>query len=119
LRNLEQAHAYIVKDDPEAARQLILRIQSAVGQLAEFPFMGRVGRPEATRELVISNTSYLIIYRVRRKRRNSPYPSQFKKVSRKLGDAAERLFTVFSPKIPPMCKNVKRTIKYITYPKVC
>ncbi|MEG4227912.1 type II toxin-antitoxin system RelE/ParE family toxin [Microcoleus sp. N9_B2] len=65
LRNLEQAHAYIVKDDPEAARQLILRIQSAVGQLAEFPFMGRVGRVEATRELVISNTSYLIIYRVK------------------------------------------------------
>ncbi|MEG3925547.1 MULTISPECIES: hypothetical protein [unclassified Microcoleus] len=31
LRNLEQAHAYIVKDDPEAARQLILRIQGAVG----------------------------------------------------------------------------------------
>ena len=52
MRNLEQAHAYIVKDDPEAARQLILRIQSAVGQLAEFPFMGRVGRVEATRELV-------------------------------------------------------------------
>ena len=50
---------------PEAARQLILRIQSAVGQLAEFPFMGRVGRVEATRELVISNTSYLIIYRVK------------------------------------------------------
>ncbi|WP_293352583.1 MULTISPECIES: type II toxin-antitoxin system RelE/ParE family toxin [unclassified Microcoleus] len=58
LRNLEQAHGYIVKDDPEAARQLILRIQSAVSQLAEFPFMGRVGRVEATRELVISNTSY-------------------------------------------------------------
>jgi len=50
---------------PEAARQLILRIQTAVGQLAEFPFMGRVGRVEATRELVISNTSYLIIYRVK------------------------------------------------------
>lgn len=65
LRNLEQGHAYIVKDDPEAARQLVLRIQSAVGQLAEFPFMGRVGRVEATRELVISNTSYLIIYRVK------------------------------------------------------
>ena len=56
---------YIVKDDPEAARQLILRIQSAVAQLADFPFMGRVGRVEATRELVISNTSYPIIYRVK------------------------------------------------------
>ncbi|MCC3408032.1 MAG: type II toxin-antitoxin system RelE/ParE family toxin [Microcoleus sp. PH2017_10_PVI_O_A] len=66
LRNLEQAHAYIVKDDdPEAARQLILRIQGSVGQLAEFPLIGRVGRVEGTRELVISNTSYLAIYRVK------------------------------------------------------
>ncbi len=65
LRNLEQAHLYIIKDDPEAARQLILRIQSAVSQLAEFPFMGRVGRVETTREIVISNTSYIIIYRVK------------------------------------------------------
>lgn len=65
LRNLEQAHVYIVKDDPEAARQLVLKIQDAVNQLAEFPFMGRVGRVEATRELVISNTSYPIVYRVK------------------------------------------------------
>jgi len=66
LRNLERAHAYIVKDDdPEAARQLILRIQGSVGQLAEFPLIGRVGRVEGTRELVISNTSYLVIYRVK------------------------------------------------------
>lgn len=65
LRNLEQAHAYIVQDDTEAARQLILRIQGAVDQLAEFPFMGRVGRVASTRELVISNTSYLIIYRIK------------------------------------------------------
>nr|WP_255515913.1 type II toxin-antitoxin system RelE/ParE family toxin [Tychonema sp. LEGE 06208] len=44
MRNLEQAHAYIVKDNPEAARQLILRIQSAAGQLAEFPFTGSWSR---------------------------------------------------------------------------
>jgi len=95
LGNLEQAHAHIVKDDAEAASQLILRIQSAVCQLAEFPFMGRVGRPEATRELVI--LSHHLSSKIR-KRRNYPYPSQFKKVSRKLGDAAARTFSVFSPK---------------------
>jgi addiction module RelE/StbE family toxin len=68
LRNLEQVHAYIFKEDPEAAKQLILRIQDTVDQLSEFPLMGRVGRLEATRELVISNTSYLIIYRVKEER---------------------------------------------------
>ena len=65
LRNLEQAHAYISKDDPEAARRTVLKIQGAVSQLVEFPFMGRTGRVEGTRELVISNTPYLIIYQVK------------------------------------------------------
>jgi toxin ParE1/3/4 len=37
LLDLEQAHAYIAKDNPEAARQLILKIQGIVAQLAEFP----------------------------------------------------------------------------------
>ncbi len=62
LRNLEQAHAYIAKDDPEAAIRTILKIQVAVDQLAQFPFMGRVGRVAGTRELVIINTPYFVIY---------------------------------------------------------
>jgi toxin ParE1/3/4 len=62
LRNLEQAHAYIAKDDPEAAIRTVLKIQVAVDQLAQFPLMGRVGRVEGTRELVIVNTPYFVIY---------------------------------------------------------
>jgi toxin ParE1/3/4 len=62
LRNLEQAHAYIAKDNPEAAIRTVLKIQVAVDQLGQFPFMGRVGRVEGTRELVIANTSYFVIY---------------------------------------------------------
>jgi toxin ParE1/3/4 len=62
LRNLEQAHAYIAKDDPEAAIRTVLKIQVAVDQLGQFPLMGRVGRVEGTRELVITNTSYFVIY---------------------------------------------------------
>ncbi len=62
LRNLEQAYAYIAKDDPEAAIRTILKIQVAVDQLGQFPLMGRVGRVEGTRELVIANTPYFVIY---------------------------------------------------------
>jgi len=65
LRNLEQAHNYILKDSPKAAQEATFRIQSAVSQLENYPFMGRVGRVEDTRELVISGTSYIIIYRVK------------------------------------------------------
>jgi toxin ParE1/3/4 len=62
LRNLEQAHAYIAKDDPEAAIRMIAKIQVAAEQLAQFPLMGRVGRVEGTRELVIVNTPYFVVY---------------------------------------------------------
>ena len=65
LRNLEQAHAYIAKDDPAAAAQTILKIQRAVAQLATFPNMGRSGRVEGTRELIISSTPYFIVYQIK------------------------------------------------------
>ncbi len=64
LRNLEQAHRHI-SDDPEAAMRTMMRIQAAVSQLEEFPCMGRTGRVEGTRELVIANTPYLVVYRLK------------------------------------------------------
>ncbi len=67
LRNLEQAHAYIAKDNPEAAIRTILRIQGTVDQLTQFPLMGKIGRVEGTRELVIANTPYFVIYRIKNK----------------------------------------------------
>jgi len=65
LGNLEIAYAYISADDPEAAKQTIARIRDAANQLAKYPLMGRSGRVEGTRELVIANTPYLIIYRIK------------------------------------------------------
>ena len=65
LRNLEQAHAYIAQDDSAAAARTIFKIQAAVRQLSSFPMMGRVGRAEGTRELVIANTSYFVVYRLK------------------------------------------------------
>jgi toxin ParE1/3/4 len=65
LRNLEQVHAFISQDNPETAAQIILKIQSSVEHLVAFPFMGRTGRVEGTRELMIASTPYLVIYRVK------------------------------------------------------
>ena len=45
---------------------LISRIEEAVAHLAEHPALGRAGRVPGTRELVISDTHYIIPYRVRR-----------------------------------------------------
>lgn len=67
LKSLEQAHEFIAKDNSEAAIQVVLRIQAAVDQLETFPTLGKVGRVEGTRELIISNSSFIIIYRVKGK----------------------------------------------------
>ncbi|MEA5578520.1 type II toxin-antitoxin system RelE/ParE family toxin [Anabaena sp. UHCC 0451] len=65
LRNLEQAHSYIFQDNPTAAQELIIKIQNAANQLENYPFMGKSGRVEGTRELIISNSPYILIYRVK------------------------------------------------------
>ncbi|MGM3306342.1 type II toxin-antitoxin system RelE/ParE family toxin [Anabaena sp. WFMT] len=65
LRNLEQAHSYVLKENPKAAQELILKIQNAANQLKNYPFMGKSGRVENTRELIISNSSYILIYRIK------------------------------------------------------
>lgn len=67
LKNLEQAYDYVAEDDLDAAGRLVLKMQAAVGQLAEFPEMGRAGRVEGTRELVILNSPYVVVYRVKGK----------------------------------------------------
>src|SRR5437764_1785820 len=47
-------------DKPAAAPRVIERIRTAVERLQEFPFLGRPGRVEGTRELVIAGTPYIV-----------------------------------------------------------
>jgi addiction module RelE/StbE family toxin len=65
LRNLEQARNYVFQDNPTAAQELIIKIQNAANQLQNYPFMGKNGRVEGTRELIISNSPYILIYRIK------------------------------------------------------
>lgn len=65
LRNLEQARNYVFQDNPTAAQELIIKIQNAANQLQKYPFMGKNGRVECTKELIISNSPYILIYRVK------------------------------------------------------
>jgi len=55
---------YIEADNPKAAVAVDDRIESCVEGLAVFPEMGRKGRVEGTRELVISRTPYIAAYRI-------------------------------------------------------
>jgi toxin ParE1/3/4 len=65
LRSLEQAHDFVAQESPESAIQLVLKIQAAVAQLETYPMMGRPGRVDGTKELVILGTPYIVIYRVK------------------------------------------------------
>jgi toxin ParE1/3/4 len=68
LRSLEQAYDFLAQENPEAAIQLVLKIRVAAEKLANFPTMGRPGRVEGTKELVILGSPYLVIYRVKGQR---------------------------------------------------
>lgn len=67
LKNLEQAYEFIAIDNPDAAVELVIKIQAATEKLEAFPNLGKTGRVEGTRELVIANTPYLLVYRVKGK----------------------------------------------------
>lgn len=51
-------------DDPAAALSVVEEIARQIAMLADFPAMGRLGRVPGTRELAISRTPYIAVYRV-------------------------------------------------------
>ncbi|MGH6931853.1 MAG: type II toxin-antitoxin system RelE/ParE family toxin [Dongiaceae bacterium] len=68
LDDIEAVHSHIANDRPLAAGAVIQLIRRHVQQLKLHPPIGRTGRVENTRELVISGTPYVIPYRVRGER---------------------------------------------------
>jgi toxin ParE1/3/4 len=64
LRDLEEARHYIAQNNPAAANRVRGAIMTAVGRLADMPGLGRPGRVEHTRELVVAGTPYIVAYTV-------------------------------------------------------
>lgn len=65
IANRTEQLEYIAKESPKAAIDQGDLIRVQVRQLIEFPEMGRVGRVGGTRELVITQTPFIVIYRIR------------------------------------------------------
>lgn len=65
LTSFDREWVYIAKDDPVAARRVAERVLAAIEHLSGHPRMGRAGRVADTRELVVTGTPYIMIYRVR------------------------------------------------------
>ena len=62
--DLDEIFGYIIQHNPAAARGMSHTIREKILQLADFPAIGRPGRVEGTRELVITGTPYIAAYRV-------------------------------------------------------
>lgn len=56
---------YIAQDSPSAALGQLDEVERQTDMLIEHPEMGRLGRVAGTRELVISRTPFIVIYRIK------------------------------------------------------
>lgn len=64
LADREQIFDYIEADNPHAAIAVDDDIEEQTERLLQFPLSGRIGRIGGTRELVITGTPYIAIYRI-------------------------------------------------------
>lgn len=65
IEDLERIQDYVATQRPLSAHRLVNRIYSqTVERLSDNPRIGRAGRVSGTRELVISGTAYLVVYRI-------------------------------------------------------
>ena len=64
-RQLDQAYDYIALSNSEkTAARITSQIVTSVQQLETFPMSGRPGRTPVTRELVISNTPFIVAHTI-------------------------------------------------------
>jgi toxin ParE1/3/4 len=61
---LLQIDEYLSERNPDAADSIANRIYSLIGTLEDFPLVGRSGRVAGTRELMVSATNYIVVYRL-------------------------------------------------------
>lgn len=64
LRRLDEIFVYITAENPRAAHRVIQTLKVRTDTLRDSPAMGRIGRVPNTRELIISDLPYIIIYQI-------------------------------------------------------
>ena len=63
-RNRDSQLAYIAERNPWAAIDVGDAIEAAVARITDYPESARPGRVPGTRELVVTGTPYVVVYRV-------------------------------------------------------
>lgn len=62
IEDLERIYNYISQDNAKAAKRVIDKITYSIKYLEMYPLLGRAGRIEKTRELVVAGTNFVVIY---------------------------------------------------------
>ena len=62
LQDLDEAYEFIAQENAAAARGIIERFEKLLESLAIHPKLGRAGRVEGTRELVVTGTPFILPY---------------------------------------------------------
>jgi toxin ParE1/3/4 len=65
LRELDQILAFVARDSRSAAAALVDLVEKRSAVLITHSEIGRPGRSDGTRELVLTGTPYILPYRVR------------------------------------------------------
>ncbi|HFD33452.1 MAG TPA: type II toxin-antitoxin system RelE/ParE family toxin [Gammaproteobacteria bacterium] len=66
--DLDSIEEYVAMENPDAAVRVVLRRGiTTVEILADQPGVGRLGRVEGTRELVLTDIPYTVTYRIKNK----------------------------------------------------
>jgi toxin ParE1/3/4 len=63
LADLEMIGDFIARDNPAAAKRIVVSVIGSVNALCDHPNLGRPGRLTGTRELVVAGTRYIVPYR--------------------------------------------------------
>ena len=64
VRAFESQLSWIASRNPRAAIDMGDSIETAVSRLADFPKSARPGRVRGTRELVVTGTPFVVVYRI-------------------------------------------------------
>jgi toxin ParE1/3/4 len=62
--DLEGIAEYLFEKSPQNAVQLIRKIYEAPSSLKTYPNLGRPGKKEGTRELVLAPLPYIVVYQI-------------------------------------------------------
>jgi toxin ParE1/3/4 len=62
--DLEGITEYLFERSPQNAAQLVRKIYEAPSSLKSYPNLGRPGKKEGTRELVLTPLPYIVVYQI-------------------------------------------------------